>query len=352
MKRIVIIAIHAGYWGMYLLLLTMMFLLLTLSQEELRTHFTTEIGRWLKVMTPLAILPGVVGFYGGYSFLYPRFIARKKIGQFFFFALINAMAGAVISSPTVSILFPENKIEFMSRDGIIVMMALMAIMTTINLVIGIIIRGFITSYQDIQLKEELTRHNTKIELALIKSRLNPHFLFNTLNNIDVLIEKNPSEASLYLNKLSEIMRFMLYETRDEEIPFTTELEQIFRYIELQKIRTTIENYAVVKIEGSPENVRFQPMLFLPFIENAFKYAEHKKSSEAIKIEWHIEPTQITFQCENSFSLKMNEHHVKNDGGIGNDLMRKRLNILYPQKHKLIAEQRGEKYHVELTIQTT
>lgn len=352
MKRIVIIAIHLGYWAMYLLLLTLMFLLITLSQEELRAHFTSEVFRWLKVMTPLAIIPGLVGFYGGYFILYPKFIARKKIGLFFLFVLITTVTGAIISIPTVSMFFPENNIELMGHDGLILMGALMAIMTIINLVIGTIIQGFITSYHDIQIKEELMRHNTAIELALVKSRINPHFLFNTLNNIDVLIQRNPDEASTYLNKLSEILRFMLYETKDEEIPFDVELGTIQRYIELQKLRTNVENYVTLQVDGDAANVKLQPMIFLPFIENAFKYAEHKKIPEAVKIKWKIEKDKIFFHCENTFSNNMELHHAGNEGGIGNELIRKRLSLLYPSKHELITGPKGEKFVVELIIART
>lgn len=92
--------------------------------------------------------------------------------------------------------------------------------------VGFVIRGFIAWYSDIKVKEALLIKTHQTELALLKSQLDPHFLFNTLNNIDVLILKNPNIASEYLNKLSGIMRFMLYETKEEVIPLSKEIEYI------------------------------------------------------------------------------------------------------------------------------
>lgn len=349
MNRFIVIAIHIGYWSMYLILLLVMFLFVSLSQKELLANFSIEVWRWFKIMTPLAIVPGIVGFYGGYAWLFPGYIAQKKIGSFFLFAFVTVLTAALLSAACIYLLFPKERTQFTSTDGIVVMVVIMCIMAAINLVIGIVIKGFITSYNDIQLKEELTRQNTTVELALVKSQINPHFLFNTLNNIDVLIQRSPEDASNYLNKLSGILRFMLYEAKDEPMPFAVELENIQRYIELQRIRTKIENYVVVHIDGKYENLMLEPMLFLPIIENAFKYAEHKKEQEAIRIQWTIMPDQILFRCENSFSKDMSAHHAAADGGIGNGLIKKRIQLLYPGKHTFTTQEIDERFRVELCI---
>ncbi len=120
-----------------------------------------------------------------------------------------------------------------------------------------------------------------MELALVKSQINPHFLFNTINNIDVLISKDAERASAYLNKLSDIMRFMLYETKPAKIPLPKELTYIEKFIELQKIRTTNEHYVNYSIKGDTANFMIPPMLLISFIENAFKYADNKKVENAI-----------------------------------------------------------------------
>jgi LytS/YehU family sensor histidine kinase len=184
-------------------------------------------------------------------------------------------------------------------------------------------------------------------LLLIKAQLNPHFLFNTINNIDVLILKDPEKASLYLNKLSDILRFMLYETRQEEILLSQELGYIEKYIELQRIRTSNSNFVSCTITGDPGERTIASMLFIPFIENAFKYAENKKTDRAIEIEIRIEPERIVFECRNELIVR--EQRAPETGGLGNELIRKRLELLYAGRHSLDIQNTNNTYLVHLEV---
>ena len=186
-----------------------------------------------------------------------------------------------------------------------------------------------------------------MELALVKSQINPHFLFNTINNIDVLIEKDAVKASAYLNKLSDIMRFMLYETKTEKIPLSKELQYIEKYIDLQRIRTSNPNYVNYTVEGDPCDLMIEPMLFIPFIENAFKHAEGKKAEDAIKIRFSIGHRSIAFDCENRYSVYQLER--PDHSGMGNDLIKKRLSLLYPGKHSLDIVTGDGIYKAKLTL---
>jgi len=187
-----------------------------------------------------------------------------------------------------------------------------------------------------------------MELALVKSQINPHFLFNTINNIDALIAKDATTASAYLNKLSDIMRFMLYETQSEKIPLSKELTYIEKFIELQKIRTTNSSFIQYQVNGDVRDIQIPPMLFIAFIENAFKHSENKKIEHAIKVNIDIEKGKISFKCENNYnskSLKKLE-----SGGLGSELIKKRLTLLYPNKHTLSIKNNNELYQVELSLQ--
>ena len=151
----------------------------------------------------------------------------------------------------------------------------------------IIIKGFITWFEEIQVKEALQLKNLSTELDLIKSQLDPHFLFNTINNIDTLLLNSPELASQYLNKLSDILRFMLFETKTDKIPLSKEIAYIEKYIELQKIRTSNSNFVNLAIKGDISNHTIPAMLFIPFIENAFKHVSNKKTDNAINITLEI-----------------------------------------------------------------
>ncbi len=231
-----------------------------------------------------------------------------------------------------------------SVSGIAVLLFLIAL---VNGVMGFVLKGFVTWYSDLKLMEELNKKNYEMELALVKNQINPHFLFNTINNIDVLIMKDAAQASAYLNKLSDIMRFMLYETKTEKIPLSKELTYIEKYIDLQKIRTSNTNYVNYKVEGDADDLLIAPMLFIPFIENAFKHAENKKLDNAVNIKINISKEMITFECENKF----NEGASNNDeqSGLGNELIAKRLQLLYPNKHTLDVSNKNQTYYVKLVV---
>ncbi len=143
------------------------------------------------------------------------------------------------------------------------------------------------------------------------------------------------------------MRFMLYETKTEKIPLQQELMYIIKYIDLQKIRTSNINFVKFTAAGDTNNRMIAPMLFIPFIENAFKYAVNKNAVDAITISLQTNPENIQFCCENYFS---NGPAFSNEpGGLGNDLLKKRLNLLYPGKYNLIIQKQHQVYKVHLTV---
>ena len=182
----------------------------------------------------------------------------------------------------------------------------------------------------------------------MKSTISPHFLFNTLNNIDILITKDSEKASVYMKKLSDILRFILYETHDELIPMSLELEYIEKYIELQKIRTSNESFVNLRVLGKADEINIAPMIYIPFIENAFKHTFNKKAIDAINIQFDFLADTIKFTCENLKNKSGNL--VQKQSGLGINLIQQRLNLLYKDKHTLKIENLEEKYSVVLTIQ--
>lgn len=353
MKRSILLLVHLGYWCLYALLLAVIFILIIAAQPQKPLFIDSAWKQWFTLMLPIAIFPGIIGFYTAYGYLFPTFLGKRRIAAFFGASLFTIIASALLSGLLAIAMYPDTISRRVTWDGWISMWVIMGIMASIHLTIGTVVRGFITAYDDIQVKEALTRQNTLVELALVKSQIQPHFLFNTLNNIDVLIRQDAEKASEYLNKLSEILRFTLYETKDELQPLSKELEHIDLYIELQKLRTSINNYVVKRVQGDPLQVMLEPMLFLPFVENAFKHAEFNKQSEAIVLEWTIAPERVHFVCRNTFKANTAQDHPgSNLGGIGNELMRKRLELLYPQRHVLRTFVDANYYVVELEIKRT
>lgn len=345
MKKSVVVLLHIGYWVIYLLLLSMFFVILNIG----KMHITLRILSIVLFFKPFgwsAILPALIGFYTFYSILFDRYLKKKKILKLFLSAAAFAFIGSIITELVIYVAFHNQGVNWGGND-IVIIGLLFAFVLLINGVTGLVVKGFINWYNDIKFKVELTRKNYEMELALVKSQINPHFLFNTINNIDVLITKDAIRASEYLNKLSDIMRFMLYETKTEKIPLNKELIYIGKFIELQKIRTTNQHYINYSVKGDPTNFMIPPMLLIPFIENAFKHTENKKTENAININLDIEKEKFVFECENSYNqnTQMKQEH----SGLGSGLIKKRLALLYPGKHTLAITNNNEIYKVELAL---
>ena len=213
--------------------------------------------------------------------------------------------------------------------------------------IACLIRAFLNWYSDIFYKRQLEKKNLETELALLKAQINPHFLFNTLNNIDILIEHDAKTASVYLKKLSDILRFMLYESPTEKILLKQEVDYIKEYIELQKIRTSNVNFVKFNVEGNTDNLYIAPMLFIPFIENAFKHCTDKKINNAIEIDIAIRDGEAHFTCSNAYDQAAQLTQPKS--GLGLDLIQNRLKLLYKENYQLKIDKTEERFIVTLTV---
>lgn len=359
MKRLGIIGLHVAYWTTYLILLLLFVLMMWLQTHRvIHRSFWTMASYWPG--WTLLILPQVISFYVFYSVLFPRFLKTKRL----LLLVLSGMAVTILSSLLgmliSGLIYNFHYGPHLSMDTVMEGMILSCV-CFIHGALALVIKGFVSWYEDIHLKERLNRKNYEMELALIKSQLNPHFLFNTLNNIDVLIQKDAGRASVYLNQLSDILRFMLYETKIEQIPIQQELQYIDKYIQLQKIRMTHPEYISYSVHGPVTNRLVAPMLFIPFIENAFKHAE-KKVDNAISIRFTFLPDTITFVCENKYRMDTASREVgghaapvsggvdaESGGGLGNELIRRRLSLLYPDRHQLDISAVGNIYKVTLTL---
>ena len=330
---------------MYLFLVVLLFLVLNLNGKHIPAKFFSG----LLFLSPLGlsvILPALLGFYTSYSILFDKFLKTKRIFKLFLFEAACAFIIAMITEVIIYLIFNHKRINWNLND-VITLGLLLSLIAFANGAMGLVLKGFINWFNDIKFKLELTKKNYEMELALVKSQINPHFLFNTINNIDVLITKDAPRASAYLNKLSDIMRFMLYETKPEKIKLHKELTYIEKFIDLQKIRTTNENYINYTITGDPTNFMIPPMLLISFVENAFKHSENKKVENAINIHAEIEKEKLLFECDNAYNENTKITEV--ESGLGSELIKKRLALLYPGKHVLQITNNNGMYKVALTL---
>jgi two-component system, LytTR family, sensor kinase len=195
---------------------------------------------------------------------------------------------------------------------------------------------------------EMAKEKAEAELNFLKSQINPHFLFNSLNSVYFLIEKNNAEARGALHKFSGMLRYQLYEMNGDRIPVEKEIHYLEDYVDLQKLRRD-ENYAV-EFNCSPlvKGFSIEPLLLVPFVENAFKHISHHKNQlNFITLHLGMNNGSFHFTIENSKETieKTTEKHA----GIGLNNVKRRLELLYPGKHRLKITNRADTFNVDLSI---
>ena len=348
MKKSFVILIHIGFWTCYFILV-----FISLGLYYRSNHSPFLMMNALKSILLFAFIPSCISYFLYYFLLFPKYLQQRKIPLSILHGLVISVGAALIGYVLIRYFIESGRIIDMDqggKNGRSTAVRVIIVMTFIGILCGIValvIKGFITWFNEIKLKEALKEKTYEMEMELIKSQLDPHLLFNTINNIDALILKDTVAASDYLNKLSDIMRFMLYETKPNLILLSKEIEYIEKYIALQKIRTANRDYVHFTITGNVGSKQIAPMIFIPFIENAFKHTNNKKLENAISIDICVKAKKIEFRCENKFDSNPSARQL--DSGLGNELIQKRLNLIYPEKHMLEVNKTDDLYSVNLTI---
>lgn len=196
-------------------------------------------------------------------------------------------------------------------------------------------------------RKEIENEKLATELSFLKSQINPHFLFNTLNNIySLALIKSDATADAVL-KLSSIMRYVLSETKHDVVPLDKEIQFIKHFIELQKVRLTDKVSIVFNIEGETQGKQIAPLILIPFVENAFKYGISTKERSNLVFEVKTDANNIYFNATNDLINydKVNE----NNTGIGLKNTRRRLELLYPDRHTLSVLKMNKHFVVNLIL---
>ncbi len=315
------------------------------------SHLFSDISPRMIVSNIIAFIYLMAVFYIFYLVMVPLFLDRKKIAEFFgfsfllvlimpFFGYTLLFLSRAVFDGTFHNFYHDYSLRMHMSGYYPVLTA-----AVFGSFFSVIINWFTTMNQ----KAELDKQKLAVELDLLKSKLNPHFLFNTLNNIDSLIHHNPEEASAALIRLSEIMRYLTYETSAEVVSLSREIEYIRNFIELYKIRIKTPGDIRFEVQGDL-NVMISPALFVPLIENAFKFTSFRNSKPCIDILVSARTGIVSFEISNFYDKNFKTSEPGHSGsGIIN--LKKRLDLTYPDKYQLIIEPGDSLYHVKLTINT-
>jgi LytS/YehU family sensor histidine kinase len=189
------------------------------------------------------------------------------------------------------------------------------------------------------------------ELNFLKSQINPHFLFNTLNNLYYLAYSQSANTTEVIAKLSQMMRYMIYDSNYPLVPLSKEIEYMENYISLERLRLNDQIPIKFTLEGgNPQDFLIAPLIFITFLENAFKHGVINNHPEAwVNISIQIKGTECVYRVENS-KIPFSKPEAEHKSGIGLQNVKRRLELSYPGKHSLTVENRKDRYSVQLNIQ--
>jgi LytS/YehU family sensor histidine kinase/uncharacterized membrane protein YwzB len=197
-------------------------------------------------------------------------------------------------------------------------------------------------------KHQIALEKTAAELAVLKLQISPHFLFNTLNNIRWLARQKSDRTEDSVVKLSQLLRYMIYQAKYDKVSLEQEINYLQNYIELQKMRLTEKSEVIFIYKGDIKRWNIEPLLFIPFIENAFKYGLHSENESRIEIRLKIEGDKLNLYVKNPVFANNFLANVE-DSGIGIQNVEKRLMLHYPGRHELNIMNIGGYFSIDLTI---
>jgi len=294
----------------------------------------------------------ILTFYTFYFFVNPGVFSKKGLiyiisFEIVFLIVFGFMFAFLTYFPFAFIKSPENPIEYTLANGIKNRIFASLAYISIVSVLGTLSKVSLIWYRNQIKRKETEKQNISNELAMLRAQINPHFLFNTLNNIKSLTKSLPSKAINSVDKLMSIMQYMLYESSQEKVALTNEIAHINNYLDLEKIRYSDPDFIDFKISGDIAEILIPPLIFMPFIENAFKHGNRLCPSPGISIKIDVSGSDILFEISN-FTKDNSETQTKNSGfGLAN--IRRRLDLLFDNKYKLNIVNEKNTYSVKLNL---
>lgn len=284
--------------------------------------------------------------------LFPWLLRPRKYLSYLLSVILSVLLGSMLMALIflqLDTLDPEQKISIFTFGFIL--NNFIAIFTTLVLTLSLkLVKQW---YERDRQNQQLQQLQTATELKFLKAQINPHFLFNVLNTLYALSIKKSEKTPDVILKLSEILRYLLYEAGDQEVPLKKELNYVRNFVELEQMRYGDRVQVEIREQGSLENILIAPMLLLTFVENSFKHGVHHSAGQC-RIRLEIvsdENGKLSMRVVNSTrSSGPRRPEQERPGGLGLENVRKRLELLYPGRHKLFINNSENEFEVLLEIE--
>jgi len=284
-------------------------------------------------------------FYLNYLVYIPRYLNRNNYRKYCLIILLSIIAIGFLKYG-LGWVFKEH---ILNRNGKTISFSSYFISTSftsiIFLLLSLLLHFTVDWFMNERIQRDLENQRLTAELALLKSQINPHFLFNSLNSIYSLAYQRAENTPEAILKLSEIMRYMLYECNDNKVDLANELQYLQNFIDLQKIRFGDNSYVKFEVDGIITNQQIVPLLLISFIENAFKHGVANDLNAPIQLKITVDDGHLQFYMHNKKHL----HNRDAAGGIGLNNVKRRLKLLYPNHYHLNINDTADTYTCELSL---
>lgn len=307
--------------------------------HQIEREIITDLSQWYYV----GMIWNVLLFYLITFLLIPRFFRALQYLRFAILLLISMLLALSLDMLPFYLLQEEINASYFST--VIIMLGFYS---STALTYGII-RNQI---QKERYSQVLTNKKLQTELKLLRSQINPHFLFNALNNLLSISERSGTpKVSAGITELSDMLRFLIYDTQTNWILLEKEVEFLESYIALQTLRYSEEDDIEITFEmqGVENHQKIAPALLIPLVENAFKHGVKYNAPSFVQISLEIQRQQLIFQIKNSKHLSLKNEFDQQYGGIGLENVRKRLNLIYPRQHSFEIKEQINTFMVDLKL---
>ncbi|RZK25345.1 MAG: histidine kinase [Flavobacterium sp.] len=304
---------------------------------------------WQLIYTPVTLLSV---FYVNYLLLIPQLIKNQKRYVLYIISLVVVVITITALKTSIAWIYPDIifRKEYASGKMESISLGSYAINNVfVNgflLVFSLLIKLTIDWFSNERIQRNLETEKKEMELQFLKSQLNPHFLFNSLNNIYSLAYQKSEKTADAVLKLSEIMRYMIYESNDSKSDLGKEVDYLKNYIDLHKLRFKDDGAVELTINGEIDGQQIVPLILISFVENAFKHGVVNDKSDPVKISLIANQKILHFSVTNKKNKDMYKDKV---GGIGLSNVERRLQLMYPDRYKLNIVNSATHYTTELML---
>jgi hypothetical protein len=333
-----VMILHLSFWGVYL-----SFFVYRITAFRKQVDFSEAF-----LHAAVHVIFNMIAAYANYFFFLPRFLERKKIGRYLLeFALPFVLLMVIrVHLQRYMVDGYTHKVDYFYSNTFIITDAA----TTLFIVIFVGMLWFAKDWFEFEArKKEVENEKLTAELTFLKAQINPHFLFNTLNNLYYLAYSKSEHTTEIIAKLSQMMRYMIYDSNHPKVLLSREIEYMQNYISLERLRLNDQIPIRFDVEGPADDVWITPLVFITFLENAFKHGVTNTSTRSwVNVSIRLREGVCIYTVENSKIMNAREDNGGRSG-IGLQNVARRLELSYPGKYTLTVDDQPDRYAVQLNL---